>query len=184
ELALALYGVSRLVKLDRAAVQYFDNTPEAFWRSFNAAVIAAPAYALLVLLNFPDPAPAASELRVLFVETTAYVIGWVRFPLVMVSFTDAVGCGRHYYRFIAAWNWSVVLQVFVFLGVTAFAASGALPASLAGLLSLIATFAILFFQGFVAHVMLDVRRGIAALIVGIDLTIGIGLSVVSRGFYL
>lgn len=183
ELALAMYGVMRFIQLDRGAVQFFDNTPEAFWRSFNAAIVAAPAYALLLLLNFADNPVGASEARIVFVETITYTIGWVIFPLVMVSFTDSVGCSKYYYRFIAAWNWSIVLQVFVFLAVTAFGASGALPASLAGFVSLIATVAIFFYQGFIAHVTLEVRAGPAALIVLIDLVLGIGLSVLSRWFY-
>ena len=37
-------------KFDRAAVRYFDNTPEAFWQSFYAAALALPAV-LLVLLT-------------------------------------------------------------------------------------------------------------------------------------
>ena len=51
EISIAIYGTWRFATLDRAAVQFFDNTPDAFWKSFNAAWLALPAYALLVLLS-------------------------------------------------------------------------------------------------------------------------------------
>jgi hypothetical protein len=183
EFSVAIYGAWRLATLDRSAVQFFENTEDAFWKSFNAAAIALPAYILLVLLNFTDQAVTASAFRIFAVETITYVIGWVLFPLVMLSFTETLDCGRWYLRFIAAWNWAVVLQVFLFLAVTAFAASGILPASLAGLVSLITTVAIFFYQGFIAHVMLDVRAGVAAVIVVIDFMLSILLNVVSQTFY-
>ena len=183
EIALAIYGILRLLRLDRGAVQYFENTPEAFWRSFNAALVAAPAYVLLVLLNFADNPADASEGRIVAVETITYVIGWVLFPLVMVSFTESASCERYYFRFVSAWNWSVVFQVFVFLAITAFGASGALPPSLAGFISLLTTAAILFYQGYIAHIMLEVSAGPAALVVIINLVLDLGLTFVSRWFF-
>ena len=105
EVSIALYGVWRLATLDRSAIQFFENTPNAFWKSFNAAWLAFPAYALLVLLSFAQHPVDAGPFRVLSVELISYVIGWVLFPLVMVAFTDTVKSDRHYFRFITAWNW-------------------------------------------------------------------------------
>lgn len=183
ELSIALYGAWRFATLDRSAIQYFDNTPEAFWRSFNAALVALPAYALLVMLSFTEHPVAAGPLRILFVEAIAYVIGWVLFPLVMVAFTDTTKSAANYFRFIAAWNWSIVLQAFLFLGVSAFVASGAVPENLGALISLVATLAIFFYQGFIARTTLDIPVPAAALIVIIDLGIAIGLSLISRSLY-
>lgn len=184
ELSVALYGAWRFATLDRAAVQFFDNTPESFWKSFNAAWLALPAYALLVMLSFVHHPVDAGPFRILSVELISYVIGWVLFPLIMIAFTDTMKCAQHYYRFIAAWNWSIVLQAYFFLGISAFSASGTVPDSLGGLISLVATFAIFFYQGFVAKTTLDVTLPVAFLIVVVDLTIAIGLSMVSRSLYL
>ena len=184
EISIALYGAWRFATLDRAAIQFFDNTEQAFWKSFNAAWLALPAYALLVLLSFAQHPVDAGPFRILSVEAIAYVIGWVLFPLVMVAFTDTTKCAEHYFRFVAAWNWSIVLQAYFFLGVSAFAASGTVPDSLGGLISLVATLAIFFYQGFIAKTMLDVTIPAAFLVVVIDLTIAIGLSLVSRSLYL
>ncbi|CAN0485452.1 unnamed protein product, partial [Discosporangium mesarthrocarpum] len=99
DLSIALYGAWRFATLDRAAVQFFENTPDAFWKSFNAAWLALPAYALLVLLSFSQHPVDAGPFRILSVELIAYIIGWVLFPLVMVAFTDTAKCPANYYRF-------------------------------------------------------------------------------------
>ena len=183
ELSIALYGAWRFATLDRSAVQFFENTPDAFWRSFYAALIALPAYALLVMLGFAEHPVEAGAVRILFVESISYVIGWVFFPLVMIAFTDTTKCSENYFRFIAAWNWSIVLQAFLFLGVSAFAASGTVPGNLGGMISLVATLAIFLYQGFIARTTLDIPVPAAVLVVVIDLAIAIGLSVVSRSLY-
>jgi hypothetical protein len=184
EISVAIYGTWRFATLDRAAAQFFDNTRDAFWKSFNAAWLALPAYALLVLLSFTQHPVDAGAFRILSVEVISYAIGWVLFPLIMVTFTDTMKCDRNYFRFITAWNWSIVLQAYFFLGISAFSASGTVPDSLGGLVSLVATLAIFFYQGFIAKTTLDVTTPVAFLVVVIDLTIAIALSLVSRSLYL
>jgi hypothetical protein len=184
EISVVIYGTWRFATLDRTAVQFFDNTRDAFWKSFNAAWLALPAYALLVLLSFTQHPVDAGAFRILSVEVISYAIGWVLFPLIMVTFTDTMKCDRNYFRFINAWNWSIVLQAYFFLGISAFSASGTVPDSLGGLVSLVATLAIFFYQGFIAKTTLDVTTPVAFLVVVIDLTIAIALSLVSRSLYL
>ncbi len=183
EISIAIYGAWRFAVLDRTAAHFFENSPAAFWKSFNAALFAAPGYILLVLLSLIDRPVEAGELRIACVETIAYVIGWILFPLIMLSFTETVGRGRLYFRFIGAWNWSIVLQVYFFLGITALASSDALPASLGALLSLAATLAALAYQGFIAHATLGIGLPVATAIVLVDLGIGVGLSLLTRSFY-
>ena len=85
----AIFGAWQLAKFDVNGLQYFENTPAAFWRSFSAAVIVLPAYAILVLLRLADHPVAAGPFTVLVVQSIAYVIGWVAFPLVMNYVTRA-----------------------------------------------------------------------------------------------
>ena len=42
----ALYGAYRLARIDPAGMTYFNLSFEGFWRSFFAAVLVAPAYAV------------------------------------------------------------------------------------------------------------------------------------------
>lgn len=183
EFSAAVYGAWRFATLDRSAAQFFDNTPDAFWKSFNAAVFVAPGYVLLSLIGFIERPVEASEIRVLCVETISYVISWVLFPLVMVSYTEAAGRRQHYFRFIGAWNWSAVLQVYFILGVTAFISSGAVPTEAGTLIAVVASLMTLAYQGFIAHAVLGVAWPVAALVVGIDLFLGIALELITHSFY-
>ena len=183
EFSVAIYGACRFAAMDRGAIQYFDNTDEAFWKSFNAAIFALPGWVLLTLLFLIENPVEASEFRILSVELIAYVIGWVLFPLVMVSFTEVANCGNQYFRFVAAWNWSAVLQVYFILAVTAFAASGSVGDDGAGLMLGLATLAVLLYQGFIACATLNVAAPVAALVVIIDLMLGFVIRIVERALY-
>ena len=183
EVALSISGAFQFARFDRAAVQYFENTSDAFWKSFYAAAMALPAYALLVLLNCAEKPVAASGLRILVVETSSFVIAWVIFPLIMIALTDTLNRFDRYYRFMTAWNWAIVLQVFLFLAVSALVASGTVPGQLAGFVSLIAVIAILVYQGFIAVAALEIRTPVAFMIVAIDLLIALSLNVITQSFY-
>ena len=183
DIALCLYGAIQFARLDRSAIQYFENTPEAFWRSFQAAIVTLPAYILLQLINFADVPFSDGPIRILFVEIFTYVVAWVLFPLIMTTISDALQRGDKYYRFIAAWNWAIVPQVFLYLALTALASSGTLPASIAAFLGICVLAAVLFYQGFIATFMLDIRPPTAAMIVVVDFAIALLLNQVTRSFY-
>jgi hypothetical protein len=176
EATAALYGAWRLARFDETGMRYFDNTVEAFWRSFNAALVVLPAYALLVMLRMADDPPAAGALTVLVVQGISYVVGWFAFPFVMYYVTGWADCRPYFCRYIVAYNWATVLQITLFLFLAAIAASDILPQGMAPLLILMATLAILIYQGFIARVGLDVPVWGAAGIVMLDIVLSLVLS--------
>jgi len=181
EASLAIYGAWRLAKLDAAGMQFFDNTVEAFWRSFSAALVVLPAYAILVLLRMSDDPPTVGPAVVLVVHGIAYVAGWFAFPFVMYYVAGWFDRQSFYFRYIAAYNWAAVLQITVFLFVTAIVSSGVLPQGFAPVLSLIATLAILVYQGFIARVALDTPIMGAVGIVILDMVISLLLNAYTNG---
>ncbi|PPR09327.1 MAG: hypothetical protein CFH41_02639 [Alphaproteobacteria bacterium MarineAlpha11_Bin1] len=183
EVFLSIYGAYQFAKFKRNAVDYFENTPKAFWRSFYSALIALPAYILLVSQNFVERPVNVSGARIVIVESTAYVIGWVIFPLIMISFTDTLNRFDRYYRFVAAWNWSIILQVLLFLSVTTLITTGIVPAQLAGFVSLIAIITILFYQGYIATMTLEIRASAALIVVSIDFVLALCLKILIQSFY-
>ena len=81
EIVRSVYGAWRLAHLDPAGMTYFDRTEEGFWRSFRVAILVAPAYALLIALDYATPSadPAApvatvSLFRLVAIESIAYAI--------------------------------------------------------------------------------------------------------------
>lgn len=181
EIVRGLRGAVQLAKFDRSAIEYFQNTPNAFWISFQAAIVALPPYAVLQLLAFYNSPANIETGRIVLVETSAYVIGWVFFPLIMVSLTEFLDRSDKYFQFIVAWNWAVVLQLCLYLSAVVLATSGIVPNKLIPLLSLFVITAILTYQGFIAFLMLDVSVRCASIIVLIDFVFAILLSHLASG---
>jgi hypothetical protein len=81
EIVRAIFGAYRLAHFDATGLAYFNNTVEGFWRSFIAAVLAAPAAAILVMINWSLAAEAGyplthGVLHSALVEGLTYVIAW------------------------------------------------------------------------------------------------------------
>ena len=172
-----------MARLDKSASQYFENTRDAFWRSFQAALVALPAYVALQLLSPVENPTETETVRILLVETSSYVIGWFLFPLIMTGVLDAIGRSDRYFRFIVAWNWAIVLQVFGYLIVVMVATSGILPASISTFIGFGVILAFFFYQGFIACLILELRVPTACMIVLIDFVIALILNQVSRSLY-
>lgn len=180
ELARAAYGAWRLALFDARGLDCFDGTAAAYWRSFQAAVVLAPAYAVLVSYRLARM-PAQPDLwTFVLVEVIAYTINWVAFPLAMVYVCDRIGRPDRYLRYVAAHNWSVIVQLAALLAATT--AAALLGPGAGALLNFAAMTAILAYQWFIARTALAVAGRTAAMIVGLDLAIGIVLSVVAGRF--
>ena len=179
EAGYAIYGAWQLARFNVNGLQYFENTPAAFWRSFSAAVIVLPAYAILVLLRLVDQPVAAGPFTVFLVQSIAYVTGWVAFPLVMYYVTRATSREQWFCRYMVAYNWAVVLQITLFLAVKSIAESGLVPPGMGALMTMVAAVAIMVYQWFIARVGLVATVPGAIGIVFIDLMVSLVLSLYS-----
>ena len=168
EFARAIYGAWRLALLDRKGLDCFDGTVEAYWKSFNAAAIVAPAYVLLLFVGLAGADIPGGWLVFLAVQALAYVIDWVAFPLIMIHVCDRIGRFDRYLRYIAVHNWSRVLRVALLVLVTVLS-----KGFLGG---------ILFYQWFITRNALEVSGRGAAAIVGLDLIITLAINVVASRF--
>jgi hypothetical protein len=178
EASYAIFGAYRLARFDPGGVQYFDNTPEAFWNSFWVAVLVLPGHALLMMLRLSDISLGAGTGLVLLVEGIAYVASWFAYPLAIFYVAQGFKRSHVYCRYIAAYNWASVLELGLLLGVSAVVASGLLPGRLGALLSLAGTIAILTYQWFIARAAFEATVGGALALVALDLS----LSVVINGW--
>lgn len=174
----ALYGAYRLARLDATGMSHFDVSADGFWKSFFAAVIVAPLYVLFLLLHFQAGENDASFFRYVSIETIAYVITWVLFPLVMAGMTKFLGREDKFIAYIIAYNWASVWQNAVYLPVQILIAAGVLSAEAGASFSIAVLMAVLFYVWFITRTALDVPVSTAAAIVVIDLL----LSVLVNGF--
>lgn len=173
EISRSLFGAWLLARFDRNGAYLFENTPEALWRSFWAAFIAFPAFAVLLLLRSAHVEISVGPFWALVIQGTGYVIGWVAFPYLMFYVAGLTGRDKFYCRYIAAYNWAVLLQITLMLGVTALTASGFVPQGLGVLLMAATVIAIFIYQGYIAHAVLEVPVTGAVGIVVLDLIVSL-----------
>lgn len=169
EVTSALYGAYRLAWFDAGGMAHFNLTFDGFWRSFFAAVLVAPAYAILIGLQVAAE-PQAVDLGLLVVtETIGYVLAWAAFPLAAIVLTRLLGLDRHYVALIVALNWTAVLQTALFLVVVLL--GPVFPGGIGALVITLMTGAILVYQWFVIRSALQTTAGIALMLLLVDLVI-------------
>jgi hypothetical protein len=181
EVRLSVAGALRLARGDRAALACFDTSIDGFWRSFRAALICYPLYLLLLSFRITEAkAEASGLLRIVTVETIAFVIAWVAFPLLILPLTRWLGREAYFLRFMVAYNWCQVPQTVLFVAIALLGAGG-VPGS--PFIELAAALAVLAYEWFIARVALAVASGAAALIVLVDVVLGSVLSRVTEALY-
>ncbi len=185
EVARAIYGALRLARFDPTGLDQFDNTTEAFWRSFYAMAIVAPGHAVIVasrldtmegILGQASLQIGMGSASILLIEAIGYVIGWFAFPFVMLYVVDRLGRRDRYLRYIAAFNWAMVVQMGLMLLVILIARSTALPNFEAQFLGFAAIAAVFVYIWFVTRVGLDVSGRAALLIVFLDLALSFAIN--------
>ncbi len=173
QVATGLQGASLLARGHAGGVDLTSLSPAGPARSFFAALLCAPAYAILRLSDWGDGAP--DLFRPLVSELVAYVLGWTAFALLSLRLSRALGRGALWPRFIAAWNWVSVVQYAVLLAV------GLLPAGAAGAaMGLMAAGYTLWVSWFVATSTLRIGRGYAVCFVLLDVSLSLMITEVAR----
>lgn len=176
EASTALYGAFRLARMDERGLSFFDVSVTGFWRSFYAALLVAPLYALLLLVRYVTGFERTSAVRYVLIEFTAYAISWLAFPVAMDPIAGYLGRPERYVRYIVAYNWAAVLQNAVYLPITIFGLTGALPQGAAGALAMIALVLIFVYTWFITRAALAVPGSTAAGIVILDLLLSMVIS--------
>ncbi len=184
EVQLAVGGALRLACGDRRGLGLFDISIDGFWRSFRAALICYPAYLLLLGFRISGAQWASSGVAsILIVETIAFVIAWVAFPLLMLPLTRWLGREDRFLAFMVAYNWSQIPQTVLFVLVGVDGASGLLAPAAAQFAGVLAAAATLVYEWYIARVALTVTRAQAALVVMVDLVLGTALGRVADALY-
>ena len=184
EIARAIYGAWRLAHLDPAGMNFLDRTVEGLWKSFFAAVLVAPGYLLLLLIDVSELELSAGPLRVLVVQLLIYVIIWVAFPLVMYAWAQNMGRAAEYPGFIVAYNWAQVVQMVLVLPASVIVAGHFLPDGMIPLVNLAVLLVLLGYEWFIARTALALGGPAAAGVIALAFFTGliaklIGMSMVA-----
>ena len=181
---LALTGALRLARGDRGGLTCFDRSLDGFWRSFRAAAITYPLYLILLTMRVSVAEwQRSGGLRIVIVETTAYVVAWVAFPLIMLTMTRWIGRAHRFFDFMVPYNWCQLPQsaLFVLLGIGS--ESSMLGSRAGASLDVIAAIATLVYEWYIARVALDTTGSAAAFVVFVDLVLGMLISQIAGSLY-
>jgi hypothetical protein len=181
DIVYGIYGAWRLARLDAGAMSYFERTPAGFWKSFFAAVIVAPGFAIIIGYELAQVDLEAGVPRILVVELLAYVLGWAAFPVIVHQICEAIGKREAYIGYIVAFNWSKVIQIAVFLPSIGLIAFGALPGDSGSLLRWVVSILILFYQWFITRTALGVTAMGAIGFVVLDFMIDLIVHMITLG---
>jgi hypothetical protein len=157
EAAGALFGLSRLVRLDAEGLTYFNATRQGFWNSFWVAAIILPLHLVQAVVHFSRSERVTVEPITYFaLELESYVIGWVLFPLVMVWVSGLIDRAQNFYTYIVPYNWFQLVIAAIILPLSIFGGLDVLPREAASLLMLMSASAFLLYMGFIAHKALKI----------------------------
>lgn len=170
EIVGSLYGAWRVLRMDPAALGYFNQSIDGFWRSFFAIVLVVPIFAVVTYLGAEalpaeeaETAPAAGTL--VFIHLLGLLLAWAAFPASMIWLSRMLKLSHRYVLYIIVWNWSNVVSATIFLMVMLLLATGLLSAGLGSALSIFAFGYVLFYSYLVARAGLDCTTGTAVGIV-------------------
>jgi hypothetical protein len=181
EIRSSLRGAFRLFLFDPQGVASFNVSIEGFWHSFFAAVLIAPAYFAVViierdlanglidasLVNGPVSVPSLRE--TLVAEAFAYPAYVVAFPIAMVGLARLLKLTGRYVPYVIAYNWSSVVVISLRLLPLVLYSSGLLGAEAAATPIFASFLAVLIYRWYLARVVLGVGGPTAFALVLIDL---------------
>jgi hypothetical protein len=181
---LAFGGALRLARGDRGGLACFDRSLDGFWRSFRAAAITYPLFLMLLTMRVSVAEwQRSGGWRIIIVETIAYVIAWVAFPLVMLAVTRWIGRAHRFFDFMVPYNWCQLPQSALFVVIGIASESRILSPRAGASLDVVAALATLIYEWYIARVALDTNGSAAAFVVFIDIVIGVLISRVAGGLY-
>ncbi|MBT3790761.1 MAG: hypothetical protein HN725_09875 [Alphaproteobacteria bacterium] len=172
EISSSLYGVWRLARRDPGGMNYLNLSVDGFWQSFFAALLAAPAYVIILLVQRASTAEEATWLP----DISSYLLGWICWPLLALVVTRMLNLSQNFIPYIIAYNWANVLHINFLLPIAIITHGGVMPDGMAVVLSLLATLAVLLYMWWVARVALGATTGVAIGFVILDVLLGFLLS--------
>ena len=165
----------RLFLRDRKAVALIDNSADTALRSFLCALVILPLVFVLLALqlatetrapgNFGVLVDRAGPGRTLSVLAVFYVIRWTAWPVIMYWLAGFLNAGHHYFRYLAAYNWSQIVVMALQLLYAVIHASGIASGQVMAVVSLLILTVMWTYHWFILRNVLDVNGGFAAILV-------------------
>ncbi len=176
EIGRSLSGSLKLVNKDAGGLDQFEVSLDGFWHSFAAILLTAPAFIVALAEHrlrsgLALEAGLFSDIGLVFSEIGGAILCWIAFPLALVAVLRPLGLGHRYLAYVVAYNWSAVVAAFVLAVPQAMHVLGLVPTGLSLLFGVAFGIIIVHTRWFIAKAALGVSGGMAALMVGLDLSL-------------
>ena len=144
-------------------------------RSFWAGAIAAPILVAMRLIDWSAHGVPARPGHALALDLLVFVVGWTGYAVLSRTVVTTMGRGQRWPTYIAVWNWcSVVQYVLLLFGSTPLLFHAPEPVSQAA--GLVVLGWALWLEWFATRLALDISALAAAVMVLLDLWLGLLLS--------
>ena len=173
EVKRSIFGAWLLARFNQSGLLFFENSLGAFWRSYWAALIAAPLYITLIVIRASDSMYAVGPLSAITIHTSNYIIGWFAMPFVMLYVCRIIDKEDQFLKYFIVYNWATLLQVSLIFFIAILAKFGVFSPVLNGFLTFIAIMGVLVYKGFIARVTLIIPSSGAFGVVALDLMISL-----------
>jgi hypothetical protein len=173
EIGRAISGSIKLLNRDAEGYEGFEISIPAFWRSFAAAVLTAPAFVTALAfdrkqLGLPAEEGLFADGWLVAREAVTAGLAWMAFPLAMIWVVRRLGLGRRYIGYIIAYNWSAVITATIFALPTALYVLGLATYGLSIVYAVAFGVIVAQYRWFLAKTSLGISGGLAGLIVCAD----------------
>ncbi|MHB2166673.1 hypothetical protein [Alsobacter sp. R-9] len=185
EVARHLSGSLKLLNQDTHGLDRFNVSLEAFWHSFLAVFLTAPAFVAVlasdrVRLGLPLQEGLFHDPELVLVRLIAAGAAWVAFPLLMILVVRALGLGHRYVGYIIVYNWSAVVTTTAFAIPAAAYALGFIPSGVVILFGIGFSIVVFHYRWFMTRAALGVSGGLAAVLAAGDLGLSTLVSAAAR----
>ncbi len=168
EIVRALFGAFLLVRRDPRGMGFFNITVEGFWRSFFAAVLVAPMFAIIMALHRTEQAAEFTVAWQFLSQTIRYALDWAVYPVIVAVVARLINLSHLYVGYIVAYNWAKVLINAVFLVLAVLAAPDIVPDALINFLKLATLVAVIYYLWFVTCTALQLAWYVGAALVAVE----------------
>ncbi|MDF1719508.1 MAG: hypothetical protein P1U65_02425 [Minwuia sp.] len=176
EIATALQATYRIALRDRAGAWILDDSVVGFLKSFFAAIIIAPLYALVVMIRSYLDQPPDDMVGVMAIEGVAYLVGWLVWPVLSFEIARFFSVRAAWRRYVVAYNWSHVWIMLLQLPLLALSQSGIVGSQAGSFAMIVTVLLVVVYRFLLARDVLGIDRYAAMGVSFLDLVVSVAWS--------
>ncbi|MGF6230394.1 hypothetical protein QFZ27_004349 [Inquilinus ginsengisoli] len=163
-----VWGAWRLARRDAGGMAMFDISPDGAAKSFVAAALALPLFAVGRAISLGDSWPLLLQPAPLIITVLGFVAAWLVIPAALTWLLPRLGRSQRLAEGIVAYNWATLLIQLAGFIAFLLAAIGLFPSQLGFLVLIVVQLACYVYEGFVLRTALEIELPIVAGLVVFD----------------